>query len=55
MITLPGKAGKLPANVKHWYGAADSRFSHLTIEIGGENASNEGSESVSDEAYNNLK
>ena len=53
------KAGdviNIPANVKHWHGAApDSWFSHLAVEIDGEDVSNEWLEPVSDEEYNNLK
>ncbi len=53
------KAGdciNIPANVKHWHGAAkDSWFSHLAIEVGGEETSNEWLEPVSDEEYNKLK
>ena len=34
---LPGTVINIPANVKHWHGAApDSWFSHLAIGIGGE-------------------
>ncbi|RKJ74085.1 cupin domain-containing protein [Butyricicoccus sp. 1XD8-22] len=45
----------IPANVKHWHGAkADSWFSHIAMEIPGEETSTEWLESVSDEAYNNL-
>ena len=51
----PGTVVNIPANVKHWHGAAaDSWFSHLAIEVGGENASNEWLEKVSDEAYNRI-
>ena len=35
--------------------AADSWFSHLAIEVSGENASNEWLESVSQDDYNKLK
>lgn len=43
----------IPANVKHWHGAKkDSWFSHITIEVPGENTSTEWCESVSDEEYN---
>ena len=46
----------IPANVKHWHGAApDSWFSHLAIEVEGENTSNEWLEPVTDEEYNKLK
>ena len=38
-----------------WHGAAkDSYFSHLAIEIPGENASNQWLEAVSDDDYNRL-
>ena len=46
----------IPANVKHWHGAKkDSWFSHLAVEVPGENTSNEWLESVSNEEYNKLK
>ena len=52
----PGTVVNIPANVKHWHGAAaDSWFSHLAIEVGGENASNEWLEAVSKDDYNRLK
>ena len=52
---LPGDVIHIPANVKHWHGAAsDSWFAHLAFEIPGENASNEWLESVSDEEYDKL-
>ena len=42
--------------VKHWHGAApDSWFSHLAIEVAGEETSNEWLEAVSDEDYGKLK
>ena len=45
----------IPANVKHWHGATkDSWFSHIAVEIPGENASNEWLEPVTDEEYNKL-
>lgn len=48
----PGTAVNIPAEVKHWHGAApDSWFSHLAIEIQGESTSNEWCESVSAEEY----
>ena len=51
----PGTVVNIPANVKHWHGAAsDSWFSHLAIEVSGEDASTEWLESVSDEAYSKL-
>ncbi len=46
----------IPANVKHWHGAVpDSWFSHIAIEVDGENTSNEWLEPVTDEEYNKLK
>lgn len=53
---LPGTVIHIPANVKHWHGAAaDSWFSHLAFEIDGENTSNEWLEPVTDEEYDKLK
>lgn len=46
----------IPANVKHWHGARkDSWFSHLSIEIPGENTQNEWLEPVNDNYYNKLE
>lgn len=51
----PGDVVNIPANVKHWHGAAaDSWFSHLAIEISGENTANEWLEPVDDEQYRAL-
>ena len=51
----PGTVVNIPANVKHWHGAAADRwFSHLAIEVAGEQASNEWLEPVSEEDYNKL-
>lgn len=51
----PGMVITIPANVKHWHGAKkDSWFSHLAIEVPGENTSNEWLEPVTDEEYNKL-
>ena len=45
----------IPANVKHWHGAkANCWFSHIAVEIPGENASNEWLEPVTDEEYDKL-
>ena len=45
----------IPANVKHWHGAKkDSWFSHIAVEVPGEDTSHEGQESVTDEEYNAL-
>lgn len=50
-----GVVVEIPANVKHWHGAKkDSWFSHIAIEIPGENSSTEWLEPVSDEDYDNL-
>ncbi|WP_303031843.1 carboxymuconolactone decarboxylase family protein [uncultured Duncaniella sp.] len=52
---LPGTVIHIPANVKHWHGAAaDGWFSHLAFEIPGENTSNEWCEPVTDEEYDKL-
>lgn len=49
---LPGTIINIPAGVKHWHGAAiDSWFSHLAIEVPGENTANQWLEAVSDEQY----
>ncbi len=46
----------IPTGVKHWHGAApDEWFSHLAIEVPGEEASNEWCEPVADEIYKRLK
>lgn len=46
----------IPANVKHWHGAkADSWFSHIAIEVSGENCSNEWREPVTDQEYGQLQ
>ncbi len=53
---LPGDVVNIPANVKHWHGAAkDKWFAHLAMEVPGENLSNEWLEPVSDEHYNALQ
>ncbi len=51
----PGTVVTIPANVKHWHGAKrNSWFSHIAVEVPGENTSNEWLEKVTDEEYNNL-
>lgn len=51
-----GDVVNIPANVKHWHGAAkDSWFSHLAVELPGESASNEWLEPVTDETYDALQ
>ena len=45
----------IPANVKHWHGAQpNSWFSHISVEVPGEETSNEWLEPVTDEIYNSL-
>lgn len=52
----PGTVITIPAEVKHWHGAkSDSWFSHIAVEVPGENGSNEWCEPVSDEQYGKLK
>ena len=52
----PGDVVNIPVGVKHWHGAAkDSWFSHLAVEVPGENSSNEWLEAVDDGTYNSLK
>lgn len=51
----PGMVITIPAGVKHWHGAkVDSWFSHITVEVPGENTSNKWCEPVSDKEYNEL-
>lgn len=51
----PGTVITIPANVKHWHGAKkDSWFSHIAVEVPGEDASTEWCEEVSDEEYGKL-
>ena len=51
-----GDVVNIPVGVKHWHGAAkDSWFSHLAVEVPGENGSNEWLEAVDDGIYNSLK
>ncbi len=52
----PGDCINIPTGVKHWHGAApNSWFSHLAVEVPGENRSNEWQEPVTDEIYKKLK
>ncbi|MCI9524870.1 MAG: cupin domain-containing protein [Erysipelotrichaceae bacterium] len=52
---VPGSVIAIAANVKHWHGAKkDSWFSHIAIEVPGENSETIWLEPVTDEAYNNL-
>ena len=51
----PGMVITSPAGVKHWHGAkADSWFSHISVEVPGEETRNEWLEAVDDEAYGKL-
>ena len=53
---FPGDVVNIPANVKHWHGAAkDSAFQHLAVECAGEETSNEWCEPVNEEDYLKLK
>lgn len=48
----PGDTVNIPAGTKHWHGAApDCWFSHLAIEVPGEETRNEWLEKVTDEEY----
>ena len=49
----PGTVITIPAEVKHWHGAKkDSWFSHIAVEVPGEETSNEWLEPVDEDAYN---
>jgi quercetin dioxygenase-like cupin family protein len=51
----PGSVVSIPAGVKHWHGAkADSWFTHLAVEVPGEDTCNEWLEPVTDEHYSTL-
>ena len=51
-----GTVINIPEGVKHWHGAApDSWFSHLAVEVPGQDARAEWLEPVSDEDYGKLK
>ena len=55
-LLTPGTVITIPANVKHWHGAKkDSWFSHIAVEVPGEETSNEWLEAVDDEAYAGLE
>lgn len=52
----PGMVITIPPEVKHWHGAKkDSWFSHIALEVPGEQTSNEWCEAVTEEAYNELE
>lgn len=51
----PGDVVTIPPEVKHWHGAKkDCWFSHLAVEVPGENNSNEWCEPVTDQEYQQL-
>ena len=51
----PGDVVNIPPEVKHWHGSKkDSWFSHIAVEVPGEETSNEWCEPVSDEEYAKL-
>lgn len=51
----PGMVITIPANVKHWHGAKKgSWFSHIAVEVPGEETYNEWLEAVTDEEYSRL-
>ena len=51
----PGMVITIKPNKKHWHGAKkDSQFSHIAIEIPGENTSTEWLEKVTSEEYDKL-
>ncbi|MEY8392942.1 carboxymuconolactone decarboxylase family protein [Lachnospiraceae bacterium 45-W7] len=55
-VMVPGDTVNIPVSVKHWHGAApDSWFSHLAVEVPGENGGNEWMEPVNDEQYSKVK
>ena len=50
-----GDVVHIPANVKHWHGAAkDSAFQHLAIEVDGTDTSTEWCEAVAEADYDAL-
>ena len=50
-----GVFGQGEPNAKHWHGATSkSWFSHIAVEVPGENTSNEWCEKVTDEEYDKL-
>jgi quercetin dioxygenase-like cupin family protein len=52
---VPGTVVTIPANVKHWHGAkADSWFSHVAVEVPGEDDWNEWLEPVDAADYEAL-
>lgn len=52
----PGDVVNIPAEVKHWHGAAaDSWFQHIAISVPADGASSEWLEAVTDEEYGKLE
>lgn len=52
----PGTVINIPAEVKHWHGAKkDSWFSHIAVEVPGEETSNEWCEPVSAKSTQNCR
>ena len=52
----PGDVVTIPAEVKHWHSAKnDSWFSHLAVEVPGEETSNEWLEAVDNASYEALE
>lgn len=52
----PGDCINIPAEVKHWHGAAcDEWFSHLAIEVPGVESLTEWCEAVSEKEYAELR
>lgn len=55
VLLTAGSVVNIPANVKHWHGATkDSWFSHLAIEVSGNDTSTQWCEVVTDEEYAKL-
>ena len=51
-----GSVKLIPANIKHWHGAKkNSWFSHIAVEVPGEDCTNEWCEPVSDAEYDVLE
>ena len=52
----PGDVVNIAPGIKHWHGAApDSWFSHLAVEVPGENCRSQWCEPVREEDYQTLK
>ena len=53
---VPGSVIVIPAEVKHWHGAKkDAWFSHIAIELPGDNCSNQWCEPVAQAEYDKLE